>query len=156
MTQAPTMLSDTAARLEVELSIRAPRERVWQLLCTRADDWWIPDFRCVGPDSEIRLEARAGGCLAEFGKGGDSLLWFQVIAVQAPQSLNLAGDLAPPYGGPCRTLLLIELEEQGKDTTLRITNTLHGHISESSLPQIRDGWEMIFSQGLKALAEAGD
>ncbi|MEM7203395.1 MAG: SRPBCC domain-containing protein [Planctomycetota bacterium] len=147
-------LKTSAARLELQVSINAPRERVWQLVIDRPNDWWVADLRCVAADSTVTLEPRAGGHLIEQGADGGSLLWFTVIAVEPQRSLNLAGSLAPPFGGPCQVFLHLQLEEHDGGTLVRLTNSLHGHIDDASLPQMAEGWHLLLTKGLKTAAEA--
>ncbi|MCH9685968.1 MAG: SRPBCC domain-containing protein [Deltaproteobacteria bacterium] len=120
----------------------------------RPNDWWIADLRCVAGESTVELDARAGGTLVESNPDGSSLLWFTVISVEPQRSLNLAGSLAPPFGGPCQTYLLIELEQEAGTTVVRMTNSMHGHVNEAMLSEMESGWRMLLDNGLKALVEA--
>ena len=101
------------------------------------------------------LDARAGGTLVEENESGASLLWFTVIAVEPPRSINFAGAIAPPFGGPCNAFLLLELDEQGGVTVVKLTNSLHGHVDEGMLPDIESGWRLLLENGLKRLVETG-
>lgn len=154
MAESTLQLSAGAARYVLEVSIAAPREHVWHVLTERPDDWWVADMRCVPGDSKLTLEPRAGGSLVEESHSGGSLLWYTVLAVEPGSSINLAGALAPPYGGPCQTFLWIELDEQDGRTIVRTTHSLHGHSSESTLEEMESGWRLLLEQGLKATAEA--
>ncbi|MEE9394519.1 MAG: SRPBCC domain-containing protein [Planctomycetota bacterium] len=151
--KAARTLEASAARFELELSIEAPLPAVWQAIVDEPNSWWIPGLRCVSGDSEMVLDARAGGHLVERNDSGGSLLWFTVIAVEPQQSINLAGSMAPPFGGPCQTFLLIEVEEKGGSTIVRMTNSLHGHIDEGMLPSMEAGWRDLLENGLKRFVE---
>ncbi|MCR9247321.1 MAG: SRPBCC domain-containing protein [bacterium] len=155
MTTSALPLPAAAARLELEVSIAAPRDRVWQLVIDRPNDWWISELRCVGPDSTVAFEPgpRAGAALVEHNANGSSLLWFTILALEPQRSLNLAGAIAPPFGGPCQAFLYLELADQGDGTVVRLTNSLHGHITESALQEMQGGWQMLLERGLKARAE---
>lgn len=142
------ILPARAARLELEIDIQAPLERVWKAVIEEPDAWWCAEMRCVPDGSKIALEPRAGGHFVEANDRGGSLLWFTVIAVDPPRSINLAGSLAPPFGGPSGAFLLIELEETEAGTKVKMTNTLHGHVDEDSLPQMDGGWRMLL-KGLR-------
>jgi len=151
----PRVQAAGTARIELETTIEAPIELVWRAVVEQPDDWWISDLRCVAGDSRVVLEARAGGSLLEHDGDGASLLWFTVLAVEPPRSINLAGALAPPFGGPCQTFLLLELEGRDGATAVRLTNSLHGRIDEAMLPEIEDGWRLLLEKGLKRLVETG-
>lgn len=153
MTTAAKTLPASAAKIELEVRIEAPREAVWRAVVERPNDWWIAELRCVSADSRILFEPRAGGSFLEEDDRGASLLWFTVIAIEPERSVNLAGALAPPFGGPSQAFLLIELHEADGATVVRMTNSLHGHIDEASLPEMESGWRMLLENGLKRLVE---
>ncbi len=150
---AAKILEASAARIELEVVIHAPKEAVWKALIERPDAWWVADLRCVPGGSTVSLEPHAGGQLVESSPEGGSLLWFTVIAIVPGTSINLAGAIAPPFGGPCQTYLYIELEEVQGTTRVRMTNSMHGHINEAMLPDMEGGWQLLLDKGLKALVE---
>ena len=148
-----TLLETSAARLEVEVSIEASPEQTWGALVGATDAWWPRELRCVSSTSRMVLEPRAGGTLLEEDTDGGSLLWFQVIAVEPGRSLNLQGSLAPPYGGPADTFLLLRVEEHGAGSQVHLTYSLHGHLDPATLPGTRQDWMMLLEQGLKGYVE---
>ena len=155
MTNTALIQEATTARFELEVTIAASREQVWDAVVKRPNEWWISELRIVPGDSEVILEPTAGGRMIERNDAGGSLLWFEVIAVEPQRSLNLQGALAPPFGGPSQAFLLIELEDADGATTVKMTNSLHGRIDEATLPSMRDGWRMLLENGLKAVVETG-
>ena len=154
-TTAAKILEASAARIELEVSIDASIDKVWQAIIEQPDAWWVSELRCVPGGSKVLLEPRAGGNLVEQNDSGGSLLWFTVIAVDPPRSINLAGAIAPPFGGPCQAFLLLELAAQDGVTVVKMTNSLHGHVDESTLPDIEGGWKLLLENGLKRLVETG-
>ena len=154
-TTAARILEASAARIELEVSIEAPIDKVWRTVIDQPDAWWVSELRCVPGASKIVLDARAGGNLVEQNDSGASLLWFTVIAVEPPRSINLAGAIAPPFGGPCQAFLLLELEERDGITVVKMTNSLHGHVNEKTLPDIEGGWRLLLENGLKRVVETG-
>ena len=150
---AATIQDARVARIELEIPVDAPVERVWATLLEEPDAWWVSDLRCVPGPSRVELEPQAGGHLVERGEEGGSLLWFTVTAVEPLRSLNLAGTLSPPFGGPCQTCLLIRLEADGEGTLMRMTYSMHGLVDEAQLPEMESGWRLLFEQGLKRVAE---
>lgn len=144
----------SSARIELETLVAAPVSKVWQTIIDRPNDWWVADMRCVAADSTVSLRAEAGGGLIETSPHGASLLWFTVIAVEPERSLNLAGMVAPPFGGPYQGCLLIQLEEAQGGTLVKFTNSMIGRIDEAALPHIDAGWRLLLDGGIKACAEA--
>lgn len=147
------IMNASAVRFELDVDIDAPVEAVWRTMIERPDEWWAADLRCVA-GSRVTLDARAGGQLVEVDDNdGESLLWFTVLSVQPQKSMNFGGALAPPWGGPCQTFLLVDLEAQGTGTKVRMTYSMHGHVDESSLPSMASGWRLLLDKGLKVAAE---
>lgn len=156
MPTAAQMMPASAARLELEVLIEAPKEKVWTTLSTDFDGWWASGLRCVSPDSRMKADLRAGGTVVEEDDSGAGILWFHVIQVSPGDSVNLAGAIAPPWGGPLGAFLHIQLEEEGSNTRVKVTNSMHGHVDESSLPEIEGGWRYLFEEGLKPYVETGE
>jgi len=152
---AAKILEASAARIELEVAIEATIDKVWRAIIDQPDAWWVTELRCVPGGSKLVLDPRAGGTLVEENGNGTSLLWFTVIAVEPPRSINLAGAIAPPFGGPCHAFLLLELEERDGVTVVKLTNSLHGHVDEKLLPDIEGGWRLLLENGLKRLVETG-
>ena len=138
------------------LEIDAPRERVWRALTEEIGQWWLPDFYAGGEATKaVILEPRVGGRLYEDWGDGGGLLWYTVIALQPPRSIDLAGHLTPAFGGPAKTYLKLELEEAGGKTRLVVSDAVLGRTSEGAVEQMRSGWQMLFGDGLKAHVEKG-
>ena len=154
-TTAARILEASAARIELEVSIEAPIDKVWRTIIDQPNAWWVSELRCVPGGSKIVLDARAGGHLVEQNDSGASLLWFTVIAVDPPRSINFSGAIAPPFGGPCQAFLLLELEERDGSTVVKMTNSLHGHVNEKGLPDVESGWRLLLENGLKRVVESG-
>ena len=57
----------TVASYELELPIQAKRDVVWEALTVSINEWWLPDFRILGPDSRVELDPVLGGHIAEHG-----------------------------------------------------------------------------------------
>ncbi len=142
-----------AMRIELEIPINAPPERVWAALIDEIGVWWPKDFYATAEPGPITLEARAGGRLFERGRGGSELLWFTVIAIDPGKSLDLVGSLTPAYGGPATTMLHLELEPNGDGATLfKVSDDIFGRIGDN-LQSIKDGWRIIFHDNLKPFVE---
>ena len=139
---------------ELELTIEAAPQRVWQALTLEANSWWLPDFHMAGPDSVVSFEARAGGQLREETAGGASLLWYTVTMCVPERSLDLLGHLSAEFGGPATTMLHLALEEVPEGTRLAISDSIIGHVSEGTVASLSSGWMQLFRDGLKAHAEA--
>lgn len=154
MTNAPKWSEVRCAQYELSITIEASRERVWRGLTDQLSAWWLPDFHMLGTDSIVILEPNAGGRLYE-QMGDQHLLWYSVLAIQKNESLDLVGHINAKYGGPATTMLNLTLNSvSAKSTTLRISDSLYGRVSEDLVSSLNGGWQMLFSDGLKTFVEA--
>ena len=153
MTTPPRELDSSALEAELEACIAAPFAAVWATLVGRPDVWWPRELRCVPGASRMRLEPCAGGHLVEENDAGESLLWFTVLHVQPGEALNLAGALAPPFGGPATTFLRLHLVDEGASTRVRLTYSMHGHVPASAWSELEAGWRLLLEQGLRPAVE---
>lgn len=139
--------------VELDVDLAAPKDRVWQALTGEIDAWWLGDFRVVAPDSTLSLDARAGGLLLEAKPDGGSLVWFTVQMVEPGTALHLVGHIAPPWGGPCLSMLSLTLVETEAGTRLEIRDALIGPETITTSTSLDAGWRALFGQGLKAHVE---
>ena len=138
---------------ELAISIKASRQRVWKGLTEQLNDWWLPDFHMLGPDSLVQLERHAGGRLYE-ENGASELLWYTVLSISPEESLNLVGYCTAEFGGPSTTMLTIRLTADGQSTRLSIADSLFGHVSDGHASSLCSGWTQLFNDGLKFFIES--
>ena len=62
---AARTLPASAARIELEVTVEAPAEKVWRAIVEEPDAWWVSELRCVPGGSRIVFEPRAGGAFVE-------------------------------------------------------------------------------------------
>lgn len=144
-------------KYELEITIEAPRDKVWRAFTEETNAWWLPDFHMVGEGSVVTLDARAGGGLVEELEGGGSLLWATVHMCQ-PQNytIYLFGHTAPDWGGPTTSNMKFEIEATGDEScVLKVSDARHGHIDEENIKQLEHGWTWLLTDGLKQFAETG-
>lgn len=147
--------SAQVAQYEFEITIDAPRARVWRGLTDQLSAWWLPDFHVLGQDSTVSFDARAGGQLLETA-GGRQLLWFTVVESDPDKKLVVSGQLTPEWGGPCTTIVSLVLTDNGQGTTLRVSDALYGRVSEQTMTSLEKGWKALFGEGLKKHVEGGN
>lgn len=139
--------------VELEVTINAPRERVWQALTQEINAWWLSDYRMIAPDSVVTLDARAGGLMIEQKPDGGSLLWYTVAMVTPGTTLHMVGHMAPPWGGPAVAMLELTLQADGAGTRLEIRDAILGPESTTQAANLDAGWRALFGDGLKAYVE---
>lgn len=143
-----------SVRVELEVTINAARDRVWEVMVTEIDRWWRKDFHAI-PDSKIILEPYAGGRMYEKTDKGTEGLWYQVTGIDPPNTIDFAGHLRPEYGGPATTLLRLSLKQGGKSTILQISDAIFGKLGDKMETNVSQGWRLLFAEGLKPFVELG-
>ncbi len=143
----------TSARVELSVLIAAPRERVWKGLIEEIGEWWPQDFFTT-PSPRFTLEPRIGGYMFEDTGDGTGAIWFQVTGIRPPESLNLQGHIAPPYGGPATSLLTFTLEDRGDETLFKLSDSLFGVLPDKDQDCMDQGWRQIFEQNFKSYMES--
>jgi uncharacterized protein YndB with AHSA1/START domain len=142
-------------RIDLEFPIAAARERVWQALVAETGRWWRQDFYMGSPVQPMVFEARPGGRLYEDWGHGGGLLWYTVLALEPPAALDMVGHLTPAFGGPASSMLRLCLKETGATTVLQLSDSVFGRVSEDSAARLREGWQLLFGEGLKPFVEHG-
>lgn len=137
---------------ELEVAIAASPVRVWQALTSESSQWWPKDFHTSERAQRFVIEGVLGGRAYEDFGGGDGLVWFTVIGVEANRELILTGHLLPPFGGPAVTALRITLTAKAKGTLLRVQDDRFGVIGG---PSPVEGWQLVFDGGLRQYVESG-
>ena len=133
------------ARFTIDLATH--QDRAWHALTTELNSWWPGDFRATHTGSRMTLELHLGGRLLEDAGSGNGILWYQVLAIDAPNSLLMSGFIAPPFGGPATSLLRLSLHASGTDTSvLEVHDSLLGRVNAST---VEEGWRAIFEQFAK-------
>jgi DNA-binding transcriptional ArsR family regulator len=142
------------AQIELEIPIKAKLARVWEALVRETSHWWRKDFYTSPATKGFVIEPRLGGHAYEDCGEGAGQIWYTVIGVHPQTSIMLLGLLTPAFGGPAQTILQLTLKTSGKNTTLQLSDTIFGKVSDDKLAQTREGWMMLFDGGLRAFLEA--
>jgi DNA-binding transcriptional ArsR family regulator len=142
-----------AVQIDLEIAIKAKPQRVWQALVEETSRWWLKDFYSRPEAKGFIIEPRLGGhAYEDCGESGGQV-WYTVVGLEPHKSLSLLGHLIPAFGGPAMTMLQLRLVAKGKGTTLQLSDAILGKVGEGKLTQTRDGWRMLFEDGLRAYVE---
>ena len=99
------------------------------------------------------FEVKPGGRLYEDAGDGNGLVWYQVIALDAPNSITMSGFIAPPFGGPATSLLRVGFTAQGKSATvMEVTDSTFGCLGDTKTH--RRGLADAFRWWVQGLARA--
>lgn len=141
----------TSATHRLTLEIAKPQAAVWKAFTRDVHLWWPKDFYATKSPRRMVFEVKPGGRLYEDAGNGNGLVWYQVIALDAPHTITLSGFIAPPFGGPATSLLRIAFSARGKATTeMDVTDSTFGCLEESTT---LEGWRQLFEGGFKAWVE---
>ena len=155
-----TKTSWTAAccSYELEIAIAAPRERVWKAIFEETNAWWLPDFHAAGEGSVMTFDPKPGGRgLVEDTPDGGGLLWYSVHMYLPGQfKIYLIGHIAPEWGGPTTSSLKLAVEAADSGSLLKIADARHGNVDEKHLQSYQDGWQQLFTDGLKHFVESAN
>lgn len=152
MAKKTTNAPITSATHRLTLEIAKPQATVWKAFTRDIHSWWPKDFYATESPQRIVFEAKPGGRLYEDAGRGNGLVWYHVIAVDAPNAITMSGFIAPPFGGPATSLLRVAFSEQGKAATLmEVTDSTFGCLGDTSTT--REGWQMLFEGGFKKWIE---
>lgn len=141
---------------EMEIAIDAPPQRVWNAIFEETQNWWLPEFHVAGAGSTISFDPNPGGKgIMEVTGHGGSLQWY-TVQMHLPEQFKiyLVGYIAPEWGGPMTSHLMLAVEPSGSGSVLRIADARNGNVDEQHVQSYKDGWNQLFSDGLKAYIEA--
>lgn len=141
----------TSATHRLTLEIAQPPGAVWKAFTRDLHSWWPKDFYATASPRRMVFEVKPGGRLYEDAGDGNGLVWYHVIALDAPRAITLAGFIAPPFGGPATSLLRVQFSAQGQAATvMEVTDSTFGCLEESTTAE---GWRQLFESGFKAWIE---
>ena len=146
-TKESAVKSAGAIQAEMELTINAPRQRVWEAFLNEPHEWWHKDFYTSKGPATFRIDSKIGGYMYEDAGDGNGLIWFTVLGIVPGEMLHTVGYTAPPYGGPAAGLVTFAFEEVDANTTkFKVTDHSFGHVSADMVSQAETGWKMLFTE----------
>jgi len=141
MTAIETSGTARTTVVESEITISAPRERVFEAIVHETANWfWAGPASKRNPPSMI--EPWIGGRFwrDESATGGEGAgeLYATIATIRPPEMLRMVGDFASShaYAGA----ITIRLEEQGGGTRVRVTHACSGDIPDDKVSEFDDGW----------------
>ncbi len=139
----------SAMTIEQQITINAPREKVFEALTEDIVKWWA-----YKESAEMYLEAWPGGRFYEGSSDGDGFLWGTVLEVRRPSVLRvseLLGSLPSVRAGAHK----YELEDDNGSTILKFSCQMLGEIDDDARACLESGWGELLSVHLKNWVEKG-
>lgn len=138
----------------MEIPIKAGINKVWDCLIKDVNLWWRKDFYTSPKTKKFILEPKIDGRMYEDYGNDEGLLWANVIVLDSPNTIELKGHLSPDFGGPAMSFLKLSLKENGNSTTLTLSDTVFGDVSESTKKELTSGWKLLYEEGFKKYVES--
>jgi uncharacterized protein YndB with AHSA1/START domain len=159
MTDPRSMRPVQSYEVAVEVTVRAPRERVWAALTADAGRWWPADFFTTDGPARFVIEPRLGGRVYEDWGNGGGVLWGTVAVWVPGYRMTWACDMLPDTTGPGRSFVTFALEDAGYDTLVRVQDA--GSCTQPGQASgLGAGWQrlvgVVFKGHVEAAALAGD
>ena len=139
----------TTLEVEQEVTVAAPREKVFEALC-RMGEWWPHAFR---EGAAVHLEPRVGGRFWEDWGDGDGALYATVTGIRRPELLTCAGPMG--MRTPVTGVWTMELTERDGATLLRLSHHAVGPIDDETRAAYQHGWGEVLEALKGQLGLAG-
>ena len=152
-TEKLIMEQSNSINIQLEIPIDASIKQTWDCMINDIRLWWRKDFYTSPKTKKFILEAKPGGKMYEDYGNNEGLVWADVIVLDSPNVLELKGHLSPQFGGPAFSFLRLSLHENEGKTTLTLSDTVIGEISEKLESDLTTGWKMLFEDGFKNYIE---
>jgi uncharacterized protein YndB with AHSA1/START domain len=119
-----------------EVTVAAPREKVFDALC-RIGDWWPHKFVESG---RVHFEPAVGGRFWEEWPDGGTL-YATVSHLRRPESIQYVGPMG--MSGPVTSVISFELEERDGGTLVRNSHRAFGDIDDETRRGYTTGWREV-------------
>lgn len=139
-------------KIEQEMRINAPREKVFEAITSNLNDWWPHRFK---PDSEVYCEAKVGGTSGEKFTSGGGAIYGEVVYIDPPHKLAQSGASALAKG--MNAFGVDTLEEDGEGGTIyKKELNFWGIVPEDMVQMYEMGMRAIMEKALKGYVEHGE
>ena len=138
-------------KIEQEMRINAPREKVFAALTSELDAWWPQRFK---PDSTVYCETHVGGNSGEKFSNGGGAVYGEVVYYDPPYKLAQSGASALTKG--MNAFGVETLEEDGDGTLYKKELNFWGVVPEEMVKMFESGMRAIMEQALRGYVEKGE
>ena len=149
--EKPMESSFRLVKIEQEMRINAPRERVFAALTSELDAWWPHRFK---PDSTVFCESKVGGISGEKFSNGGGAIYGEVVYFDPPYKLAQSGASALTKGMNAYGVETLEVDGEG--TLYKKELNFWGEVPEEMVQMFEMGMRAILEQALKGYVEKGD
>ena len=137
-------------KIELELHINAPRERVFAALTDEYGNWWPHRYK---PDSTCYCEGVVGGKIGERFANGGGAIYGEIVYLDPPFKVVSSGSSSLNRGS--HGYVVDTLTEVDGVTTLSRSMEVWGDVPEEMEKMYREGSRAIMEHALKNYLENG-
>lgn len=137
-------------KIELEMRIAAPRERVFAALTSELGNWWPFRYK---PDSEVYCDPRVGGELGERFANGGGATYGQIVYLDPPYKVASSSPSSLNKGNSSYSVDTLEVDGEG--TLYKREMTMWGDVPPETEQMFRDGTREFTEKALKAYLEEG-
>lgn len=137
-------------KIEMELIIAAPREKVFAALTHELDNWWPHRYK---PDSKVSVDLTVGGKIEEVFADGGGALYGIFTYLDAPHKIAASGPSSMHKG--LASFTVDTLETSGDGTLFKRETQMWGTVPEEVEAMFRDGTRQMMETALVAYVVDG-
>lgn len=137
-----------------EVTVRAPRERVWSALVDETSNWWPKDFFSAENPEGFVIEPQLGGRVYEAWHGGGGVLWGTVVVWSPGYRMTWACEMYPDWTGPGRSFVTFDLEDRGSETKITVSDSGICISASQAATSLGSGWQRLIGTHFKSYVEA--
>jgi len=148
--EALEVRADRVVRIETEIRVEAPPEKVFRALTEQMDEWWPFRFRT---DGKLVVECHVGGRVYEDWGNGTGAHHGIIVWWEPPFKFAATGPSAMTREFVSHDIATVVAD--GTGSIYKKSLTLWGAVPEEVEKMFRDGSKAILHQHLKAFVEDG-
>ena len=138
-------------KIETELRVKAPRERVFGAFFEDYDKWWPHRYFA---DSRCSVDEKPGGFIYEEFKKGGGAVTGTIVYVDRPSKFIASSPSSLSRGQNAFSDLTFEDDGEG-GTILKRSMEIWGNVSEETEAMFREGTRMLMEVALTGFLEDG-
>lgn len=138
-------------KIESELRVKAPVEKVFAAFTDEYDDWWPHRYQAA---SRCSVDARPGGFVYEHFPNGGGAITGTIVYIDPPTKIVSSGPSSLARGIDSYSVQSFEPDGDG-GTVMKRTMEIWGKISEETERMFREGSRHLMEVALREFLEQG-
>lgn len=154
---AVVQVGSNGFQLRHEVSINAPRAKVYDALVGQVGNWWSSDHTFSKDSKNLSIDARPGGCFCEKLPNRGGVEHLRVTYVAPRELLRMSGALGPLQASGLAGSMTWNLSDNGGSTKLEVSYSVGGFM-QGGLEQMASPVDSVLGEQigrLKLFVETG-